>query len=371
MAFYYLDLTKVNEGSSFKYIYKCNTDDNYQCRIINDSIGCYHLCGAQGENIKSWCEQYKTTSHHLFRKVSDKDGCVLNPADGKYYSKSNIDTTFCPSERPCDNTNGCTTYTEKDGKSCNNHLKSECVEQDGHNYALICNYYSPATDPLTPTPTDYHDNYYVATPCEACEYNDSLYSPYDNARCLEKCSTNGDVKDICEDGMNVHSVCEVQSNGQTYWSIKSTEFCSHGCDADGKCKIYPGEGEACTPTAYQSKCVSEDEIMDCSFYKATVMSCTNLGLLSDYLAFTQVSDNELICLETDKSAECVTKKNRNPCSSVGQKTTRCGKNNNIAISAELVCKKYSDGSLRYTIENQNSIKVCPTGKCNIASTDCE
>ena len=56
MAIYYLDLTKVSEGTSFKYIYECDTDDNYQCRIIDNSIGCYRLCGTQGENAKTWCE---------------------------------------------------------------------------------------------------------------------------------------------------------------------------------------------------------------------------------------------------------------------------------------------------------------------------
>ncbi len=384
----YIKNERVNEGPSFKFVYECDINSNYQCRIINNNIGCYHLCGTHGENVPTWCEQHKNTTHHFFRAITDTypEGteCVLNPADAKYYTKSYMDTTFCPSDRPCDNTKGCTAYTEKDGKRCDTgsiSKRSECVEQDGQSYALVCNYYSPATDPLTPSP-DNPDKYYVATPCDACEYNNDLYSPYDTARCLEKCSTKGDVKDICEDDMNVHSVCEVKSNGQTYWSIKSTEFCDHGCDADGKCKIYPGEGEQCSPSQYHSKCVDKDTLMNCPVEtkKATASSCSGMGLFLDYiLSFSdnQSGDRNLICLETKDGAECVTEKNPNPCTKEGQKVTRCGilfpdnPEARTAYKTDLICKKYSDGSLRYVIKDMTALQKCATNKCNAAQSDCE
>ena len=325
MAIYYLDLTKVNEGTSFKYIYECDTDDNYQCRIIDNSIGCYRLCGTQGENAKTWCEQYRDTSHHLFRTIPSQNECVFNSIDGKYYSNTKIEKLFCPSDRPYDNTTGCSNIIEEDGRYCwfnNERASSECIERNGQFYRLNCNNHYPETDILlSEAPNDY---YYTAALCDVCE---KVNYPYEEARCLEKCSAAGEVKYTCDDYISIKWSCKAQANGNTYWSTETSERCYRGCADNGKCIKYEGEGEQCSPSQYHSKCVDKDTLMNCPVEtkKATASSCSGMGLFLDYiLSFSdnQSGDRNLICLETKDGAECVTEKNPNPCTKEGQKVTR-------------------------------------------------
>ena len=381
------------------------------CMINGNGIGeCFKPCPSQKEGHVSWCEPYSPEGEnyfgdHLFFNAECEliNGQYVYPA---YYNENTVangsryvgylsedyytpalkqkasDTkmVYCPRDRHCNNNTGCLQYTENDGQDCSHYGNSKgtysdyCVEVNGQTYAREC--FSPYIS---------KEKYMTYTPCDICEVGSnghpSEFDPYEQkAYCLEKCDSEGAVKYSCSDQYGIdYSTewkCTKQSNGNTHWETVSTVKCPRHCGVDGKCVLYPGEGESCSTSTYKSSCIDDTTLMDCSNlttgkYTVTVSDCRAYVLLAANLGIIDDPEQaELVCLGYDDEATCVPKKNITPCTDEGETKMVCREfeEATYALQYDYVCKKLSDGSLRYLATD---IYVCDSSACNSAKTRCK